>query len=896
MKSRSSLGAFERFPLFWMAVAFSGGILLQYVFQIDYRLALGALILQTAAWAALRSHPLAWYVFLVAIVLGGAGMMGWRGAESSEGVAALIDKGVIDDGDPIELIGTVVGLPEPSARGFFVTVAAETIVYKDREHATVGYVRLFAVAEDEARIEQFASMGVSRGAKLSAVFRVRRGDRYLNPGVLPMREILSQKGIDATGTLKSLSLLDVREGPKGGFHRFEPSGIRNRLIEEFRRLLSPETAGVIVASLLGDKYFLDKRTADLFREGGTFHVLVISGLHITFIGGLILWVAGLFTKSAWVKFLVSSLALWGFAFAVGGDIPVIRAAVMFTLLLFLRAMKRDSSSVNAFGASALVVLVWRPADLLSPSFILTFVCTGAIVSIAVPLVSNLREIGRWTPTKRKPLPPRVGPALKTLCETLYWREEEWQFKSRRNAWTARIFKSETFTRLPFIWRKFAARLFEGVLVSVTVQICLLPLQIRYFHRVATGGILLNLWVEAILAAETFTAVFAVVSANVSESLCVPFIGLTEFLNRALLFAPEVFADRGLASFRVPVQPFADVLAWLYLALGFPLAAWMLSWNPFDWNYAPPARFRKVSRAATILSIAVLQMVVVLHPFSERAPDGKLRIDFLDVGQGDSIFVTFPDGETMLIDGGGRTSFGADGDADSFEPDIRGVGEAVVSEFLWESGVSRIDYVVATHADADHMQGLADVARNFDIGRVYVARVAEDDPDFIDFSHELGRNSLTPELIARGDRLEIGGVAIDVLNPVSSAEPRATYGNAESIVLSLRFGSRRFLLTGDIEKEGEREMLERPASLGADLVKVAHHGSRTSSTEEFIRAVKPSYAIISVGRTSPFGHPHQEVVDRWTRSGAKVLSTGEKGTVTVETDGNSLAVRTFLGGG
>ena len=134
------------------------------------------------------------------------------------------------------------------------------------------------------------------------------------------------------------------------------------------------------ASLLGDKYFLDKDTADVFREGGTFHILVISGLHITFIGGLLLLLVMRLTRRRWIQFGVTAAVLWAYTLAVGADVPVVRAAIMFTVVSFSYVIYRQGSLLNALGVCGLVLLVWRPSDLFNPSFHLTFVSVVAILA------------------------------------------------------------------------------------------------------------------------------------------------------------------------------------------------------------------------------------------------------------------------------------------------------------------------------------------------------------------------------------------------------------------------------------------------------------------------------------------------------------------------------------
>src|SRR6185437_7613436 len=218
---------------------------------------------------------------------------------------------------------------------------------------------------------------------------------------------------------------------------------------------------------------------------------------------------------------------------------------------------------------------------------------------------------------------------------------------------------------------------------------------------------------------------------------------------------------------------------------------------------------------------------------------------------------------------------------------------VVSEFLWSKGLDRVDYLVATHADADHIDGLNDVVRNFKVQGAIVARSPTRDAGFERFARSLNAAHVPMEIIGRSDSIDVGGVTIDVLWPPQTADVDSTYRNNDALLLRVRFGQRVLLFTADIEKEAETAVLKSGVDLHSDIVKVAHHGSRTSSTQGFVAATDPDVAVISVGRTSIFGHPHKEVVERWRASGAQVMTTGEKGTISVVSDGRSIAVSTFV---
>jgi competence protein ComEC len=495
------------------------------------------------------------------------------------------------------------------------------------------------------------------------------------------------------------------------------------------------------------------------------------------------------------------------------------------------------------------------------------------------------------PDAENPLPPTVSKSLRRFCEFLYWNSATWKIENSRQIWTANLFKSGNprwLSRTSL--QTLLSHVVEGLIVSVIVQIWMLPLLVIYFHRVSPVSVLLNLWVGLFLSLESFCAVFAVLIGGASDWLAAPLIVLTETMNSLMMWVPAWFSDNRLASFRLPA--YTGVCKSIYFLFGVCVvisAVQAFKWKPF--KLTPSGGGRRWLIAASLLVTGMLGLIITLHPFSAPKPDGRLTVDFLDVGQGDSAHVTFPEGTTMLIDGGGRIEYR--GDENDFEPDTRRIGEAVVSEFLWEKGYSHIDYLVATHADADHIQGLADVARNFDIGSVFVGTTPFEDQDISELMQVVESRKISVTSVHRGDQFNIDGTSFQILSPRTDI-PTGTSANNSSVVTKIRYGGFRILLTGDIEREVETELLLDPSfDLDADVVKVPHHGSRTSSTEEFIKRVRARTAVISVGRRSPFGHPHAEVVARWRSSGADVMTTGERGTITVSTDGSEVEMHRFL---
>jgi competence protein ComEC len=279
-----------------------------------------------------------------------------------------------------------------------------------------------------------------------------------------------------------------------------------------------------------------------------------------------------------------------------------------------------------------------------------------------------------------------------------------------------------------------------------------------------------------------------------------------------------------------------------------------------------------------------------YPFAPRLTAGRMEITVLDVGQGDSIFAAFPNGQTMLIDGGGEAG-----------ADLRGhyraaadIGEEVVAPYLWSRGIKRVDVVALTHADQDHIDGLRAVLSDFQVGQLWIGADVDKRSLHGLLAQARGKSIPVAHRLEH-DEFLLGSAHGAVVWPSdTSLDPAiaARKLNDNSLVLKFSDGDARFLLTGDIEQKAERQILASGQMLQADFLKVPHHGSKTSSTEEFLAAVSPRIAVISVGEENMFGQPNPAVLERYEKIGARIFRTDRDGAVTAITDGHSLQVTTF----
>lgn len=248
---------------------------------------------------------------------------------------------------------------------------------------------------------------------------------------------------------------------------------------------------------------------------------------------------------------------------------------------------------------------------------------------------------------------------------------------------------------------------------------------------------------------------------------------------------------------------------------------------------------------------------------------KLVVHFIDVGQGDSTFIQFPNGESSLIDGGTRKS-----------------GDKVVN-YLKDLDIGKIDYLIATHPHEDHIGGLPEVIRNFNIGKVYMPDKTANTAIFEELLKEIKNKDLKITLAEGGNSI----IDDEKFQFTILAPNRDDYieTNDFSIVTKIEYIDASFILTGDAEKSSELDMINKNYNLKSNVIKIGHHGGRTSSSQEFLKKVDPDYSIISVGADNTYGHPHKETLDRLNKLDSNIIRTDELGDIVIVSNGKETTI-------
>ncbi len=421
------------------------------------------------------------------------------------------------------------------------------------------------------------------------------------------------------------------------------------------------------------------------------------------------------------------------------------------------------------------------------------------------------------------------------------------------------------------WLRVPAAL---LLASLAAEAALLPLSAATFSRVTIAGLLLN-FVAIPLMGLAQVAGLATLLAAAVPAVSATTGAVASWAAAGLVDSASLVDAWPWMAWRVPAPP-----AWLsalYCAAG--VIAFVGSWR---WSDADAWRRWTGRSAVALATMAGFAIAAGVPAAGARPIAGALRVTVLDVGQGDATLVQFPDGRSMLVDTGGGSTAGP------------GLGASVVAPSLWARGVRRLDWLVLTHGDPDHIGGAMAVVEDFRPAVIWEGVPVEAYAPLRDVKTRAAELGLQWQRMAAGAALEIGGVRVDVLHPPPAEWERMDVRNDDSVVLELRHGDVSVVLPGDAEREAERRLVSRLSPAPVRILKMGHHGSRTSSAPWFVAALHPRVAIASAGRGNRFGHPAVQVVARYEAAGASVWRTDHDGEITLETDGRIVRLRSFTG--
>ncbi len=778
----------------------------------------------------------------------------------------LIESGKLDAGTALRWRGRLRSDPLQLPWGMRYEINLDEVESSKGVMPVAGGLRLTYYTPESPSADPPAARA---GDRVEALVRARPVQNYGDPGSFDFRGYLARQNIQLQGSLRNGQLLTILAPTRLTiFDRF--ARVRGRFLNTLNDLFvsRPDEGALARAMLLGDRSFVEHDRVVDFQKTGVYHVLVLAGLHVGALAAFFLWVGRRLRMGLLPRILLTLSALAAYMCIVEDRPPIVRAVLMVAVFLLAKLIYRRMDLLNVAAISGLAILVARPSEITDASFLLSFSAVATIGAIAIPFIERSSEPLRLALEHLSDVTRDVSHAPRLI-----------QFRLEMRAASAWI-----SARLPRLFGRFGSGLlvapfraalffWEIIFISAVLQLGMLPPLAYYFHRVTLAGPLAN--VPAILLVGVAVPIgFLTLAASVFSR------GLAGWLARILgpilamlESAVHWFASWHGASYRIPEPSVALIGIFASLAIVLSVAIrmrWKIWWL-----------------SSALVALVAVAVMIATHPFSPRLAPQRLELTVLDVGQGDSLFLSFPHGRTMLVDGGGEIgTFHSSGMRSGID-----VGEDVVSPYLWSRGLKKIDVVALTHAHEDHLGGLPAIFENFRVGEFWVGR------DIQSAAYQqviaIARNhGVLIRHLKQGDTFDEDGVSGSVLWPEEDSEGRSAK-NDDSLVMRLTDGTESFLLAGDVERPSERKILADEQNVGVNFLKVAHHGSKTSTTDPFLSAAHPTFAAISVGRDNIFGHPSPEVTERLEAAGVRVYRTDRDGAITASTDGSTLKVSAFL---
>lgn len=623
----------------------------------------------------------------------------------------------------------------------------------------------------------------------------------------------------------------IVEKNKKNYFYLLPSIFRDGLLEKLNKLFPKQQADILGKMIIGLN--ADNESMDLYKIAGISHVLAISGMHISIIASFLLFGFKILFKNQnyVVTFVIILLILY--VFVTGAASSAVRAAFMYIVLLSAVYINENYDGISALLFSNMVLLLYNPFLIYDIGFLLSYSAAIGIILIS-PILNKL------------------------IIQNIF---------SDNNLLNSIV---------------------SSISITIAASLGTLPVMLLFFYKIPTYGLLVNLAIVPVISIIFCCSAISLLVFNISIKLAI-FISGTSYYSLNYIELICKIAESLPFSYIVAGKPSINIVVSMIIVFMIKMNQEVLI-DRLKHKYNDNSIKKTINFVLIILIFLSFTSTAIIRLINWN----ELKITFLDVGQGDCAVIQYMD-KVILVDGGGIKKYYSDKNNNASEElnTSKNTGEYTLLPFLEMQGISKVDSVFISHSDFDHICGIIEIADKIKIEQIIISATykTKNDSLLIKLYEKAKENNIEILYFSKGESYSHKKLSINCIYP-NASEGFQEVNNNNSLILSLNFNRFDLLFTGDIEKEKEK-LIESGINRQFEIIKVPHHGSKTSSSLIFLEAIKPGIAIFSYGRDNRFGHPNIEIVDRYKAIGAINYHTASDGAITIKTDGNSYNIHTFI---
>lgn len=656
-------------------------------------------------------------------------------------------------------------------------------------------------------------------------------DSQRNEGGFNYKEYL--KTLKIYGNIKTNKIEVIEKNKINPIFSFT-NKVSLKIKQKINLIIGEKQGAVLKGILLGDSSQIEENMHESFKISSISHILAVSGMHVSYI---ILAIELVFkSKIGKTKTRIFTSLFLIFYMAITNFSPsVVRAGIMGILVIGSKLFNRKNDTATSVAISLLFILFYNPFLIMNLGLQFSYIGTIGILLFRKNIFDFLRNI-------------KI-------------RNRKWKYKINR--------------RIILL----SAKIKEILSITTSVQIAILPIMLFHSNILGTYFLLTNLLVSIIIGPIMILGGIIIIFSFISVSMAKNVSFLIEFLLGLLIKISDLSK---LAFSKIYVAtPKMWMIILYYVTIFIINYSYILYYSKKltitqirARNLIALAKYKIFQNKKKFLKLVVilLSLILIIQITSK-----KLEIHFIDVGQGDSTLILTPQNKTILIDGGGSTSKEFD------------VGKSTLLPYILDKGYTKIDYIFISHLDQDHVGGILYLLQEIKVKHIIIGKQFEETENLQKLKEIVKEKKISVIAVEEGDKVRIEkNLYFDILWPNTKEEIKENAINNNATVCKLNYKSFSMLFTGDIEKESEKVLTAKykeTEALKSTVLKVAHHGSKTSSTEEFLKFVNPKIAIIGVGKNNLFGHPNDEVIERLKKLAICILRTDKDGEITITVNKN-----------